>query len=83
MSVSSDQTTRLHAPWKQHGGQVSSRYCSAIVVTYSTMGSASVFLFLKNLGFLGKIELRTSGQSVYAVHEAVELRCMKYLEFYL
>lgn len=84
MSVSSDQTTRLHAPWKQHGGQVSSRYCSAIVVTYSTMGSASVcLLFFLNLGFLGKIELRTSGQSVYAVHEAVELRCMKYLEFYL
>ena len=95
MSVSSDQTTRLHAPWKQHGGQVSSRYCSAIVVTYSTMGSASVLFFVlfffvlfcffppKNLGFLGKIELRTSGQSVYAVHEAVELRCMKYLEFYL
>lgn len=41
------------------------------------------FCFFLNLGFLGKIELRTSGQSVYAVHEAVELRCMKYLEFYL
>lgn len=41
------------------------------------------FCFFKDLGFLGKIELRTSGQSVYAVHEAVELRCMKHLEFYL
>jgi len=26
VSVSSDQTTRLHAPWKQHGRKVSSRY---------------------------------------------------------
>ena len=69
MSVSSDQTTRLHAPWKQQGGQVSSRFCSAIFVTYSTKGSAAVFVF--NLGVLRKIGLRRPGQNVYAVHEAV------------
>ena len=79
MSVSSDQTTRLHAPWKQQDGQVSSRLCSAIFVTYSTIGSAFFF----NLGVLRKIGLRRRGQNVYAVHEAVELRCMEYLKLHL